>query len=41
MSTHLFNQILGVTANNTLNNDSMIDHLSDLLGNFPGALNQT
>lgn len=41
MSTHLFNQILGVTADNTLNHDSMICYLHDLLDAFPGPSNQT
>ena len=40
-STHLFNQILGVTADNASNNDSMIRYLRDLVDDFPGPSNQT
>src|SRR6266700_4663862 len=32
-----FTQILGVTADNTSNNDKMIEHLATLIENFPGA----
>jgi hypothetical protein len=34
-------QILGITCDNATNNDKMIQELSDLLENFPGAANQT
>jgi hypothetical protein len=34
-------QILSVTADNASNNDTMIDHLSEVLDKFPGASNQT
>ena len=36
-----FIQILGVTADNTLNNDKMIERLAELIDNFPGTTNQT
>jgi hypothetical protein len=39
--THLFKQILGVTADNTSNNNTMIEHLSLHLEDFPDAPNQT
>ena len=32
---------LGVTCDNTSNNDKMVDHLSTLIDDFPGAANQT
>jgi hypothetical protein len=34
-------QILGITADNALNNDKMIEHLATLINTFPGAANQT
>jgi hypothetical protein len=34
-------QILGITGNNASNNDKMIEHLSNMLDNFPGPANQT
>ena len=34
-------QILGITGNNTSNNDKMIEHLSNTLKDFPGPANQT
>jgi len=34
-------QLLSVTCDNTANNDTMIEHLSTLVDNFPGAPNQT
>jgi hypothetical protein len=34
-------QILSITANNASSNDTMIDHLEDLLEDFPGDANQT
>ena len=36
-----FTQILGVTADNASNNDTMIEHLANLIESFPGAANQT
>ena len=36
-----FLQILGVTADNALNNDKMIEHLAVLIKTFPRAPNQT
>ena len=36
-----FVQILGVTADNTSNNDKMIERLTELIDGFPGAANQT
>ena len=34
-------QILSVTCDNASNNDTMVEHLSTLVENFPGAANQT
>jgi hypothetical protein len=34
-------QILGVTCDNALNNNKMIEHLATLIDTFPGAANQT
>jgi hypothetical protein len=36
-----FAQILGVTADNASNNDTMIEHLATLIESFLGAANQT
>lgn len=36
-----FIQILGVTADNALKNDKMIEHLAELIDGFPGTANQT
>jgi hypothetical protein len=36
-----FIQILGVTADNALNNDKMIERLAESINNFPGTANQT
>lgn len=37
----LSSQILSITYDNASNNDTMIEHLSTLVENFPGAANQT
>jgi hypothetical protein len=37
----LSSQILSITCDNASNNDTMIEHLSTLVENFPGAANQT
>lgn len=34
-------QILSITADNASNNDTMVDHLGEILDEFPGASNQT
>ncbi|KAF8954084.1 hypothetical protein BDZ97DRAFT_1600447, partial [Flammula alnicola] len=34
-------QILSITADNASNNDTMVEHLGDILDEFPGAANQT
>ena len=34
-------QILSVTCDNASNNGKMVEHLSSLIDNFPGAANQT
>lgn len=34
-------QVLSVTADNASNNNTMIEHLSEILDGFPGAANQT
>jgi hypothetical protein len=41
MKLMLWYQILGITCDNASNNDKMIEHLSTLIENFPGAANQT
>ena len=37
----MVSKILGITCDNTSNNDTMVKHLSTLVENFPGAANQT
>ena len=34
-------QLLSITCDNASNNDKMIEHLSNLIENFPGPANQT
>jgi hypothetical protein len=34
-------QILSITVDNASNNDTMVDHLSEILDEFPGTSNQT
>jgi hypothetical protein len=38
---YVLKQVLGITADNALNNDKMIDELQLLLDDFPGPANQT
>src|SRR6266704_1670635 len=41
MLTHLATQILSITCDNAMANDTMIDYLADTLETFPGSANWT